>query len=46
VLQSPSIEFNQPLLDALQKWVFRPAQLNGQPVSVKALLGIPLSLPE
>ena len=27
---------------ALSKWVFRPAQLNGQPVAVKVLLGIPL----
>jgi len=26
----------------LSKWVFRPAQLNNQPVAVKVLLGIPL----
>jgi len=24
------------------KWVFRPAQLNNQPVAVKVLIGIPL----
>jgi hypothetical protein len=46
VLQTPNIELKKPLLEALGKWVFRPAELNGEAVSVKALLGIPLSLPE
>jgi outer membrane biosynthesis protein TonB len=46
VVQTPSDELNQPLLDALAKWSFRPAELYGEPVSVKALLGVPLSLSE
>ena len=46
ILETPSAEFNQPLLDALAKWVFRPAELNGAPVSLKALFGIPLWLPD
>jgi hypothetical protein len=46
VLQTPNAELNKPLLEALGKWVFRPAELDGEAVSVKALLGIPLSLAE
>jgi hypothetical protein len=46
VMQTPTIELNKPLLEALGKWVFRPAELNGEAVSVKILLGIPLSMPE
>jgi hypothetical protein len=46
VIETPDVEFKKPLLEALGKWVFRPAELNGEAVSVKALLGIPLSLPE
>ena len=46
VKQSPDPQLNQPALTALEKWVFRPAELNGEPVAVKALLGIPLSLPQ
>lgn len=46
VLQTPNAEFNKPLLEGLGKWVFRPAELDGEVVSVKALLGIPLSLAE
>jgi len=45
VKQSPDMQLNQPLLDALSKWVFRPAELNGEPVPAKVLLGIPVSLP-
>jgi len=45
IIQSPSPLLNAPLLEALAKWVFRPAESNGQAVAVKALFGIPLSLP-
>ncbi len=45
IIQSPNPLLNSPLLEALAKWAFRPAESNGQPVAVKALLGIPLSLP-
>jgi TonB family protein len=46
VKDSPDARLNQPVLDALQRWTFRPAQLNGAPVAVKVLLGIPLALSE
>jgi len=46
VKQSPDEALNTPLLNALSKWVFRPAQLHGEPVAIKALLGIPLWLPK
>ena len=45
VLQSPDPLLNRPVLDALSQWVFRPGLLNGAPVAVKALMGIPLWLP-
>ena len=46
VMQSPDDRLTNRILAALNKWVFRPAQLNGRPVSLKVLLGVPLSLPE
>jgi hypothetical protein len=45
IIQSPNPLLNPPLIEALSKWTFRAADKNGQPVAVKALLGIPLSLP-
>jgi hypothetical protein len=44
IVQSPSTLLNQPLLEALEKWIFRPAEIGEKPVAVKALLGIPLAL--
>jgi hypothetical protein len=41
-MQSPSIRFNAPLLAALNDWEFRPATLNGKPIAVRALLGVPI----
>lgn len=46
VKQSPNAGLNAPLLKALSEWVFRPAQLYGEPVAIKALLGIPLWVPQ
>jgi len=46
VMQSPDDRLTNRILATLNKWVFRPAELNGRPASVKVLLGIPLSLPE
>jgi hypothetical protein len=43
VKQSPDEQFNKPVLDALSKWTFRPAEVAGSPVAVKVLLGIPLT---
>lgn len=34
-----------PLLAALSHWLFQPAQIDGQPVSLKILLGIRFSAP-
>lgn len=42
VKQTPNPRVSDPIVQALTKWVFRPAQLNNQPVAVKVLLGIPL----
>jgi hypothetical protein len=42
VKQTPDTRVSDPIVQALSKWVFRPAQLNNQPVAVKVLLGIPL----
>jgi len=39
---TPDTRLNDPIVQACNKWVFRPAQLNNQPVAVKVLLGIPL----
>jgi hypothetical protein len=42
VKQTPDGRVSDPIIRALSTWVFRPAQLNNQPVAVKVLLGIPL----
>ena len=42
VKQTPDVRISDPNVQAFNKWVFRPAQLNNQPVAVKVLLGIPL----
>ena len=42
VRQTPDTRFNAPILAALAHWSFQPAQLNGQPVALKVLIGIPL----
>jgi hypothetical protein len=44
--QSPDNQLDEPVAAALAQWVFRPAQLNGEPVAVKVLMGIPLWVPE
>ena len=44
VKQSPDPALNQVAIDALSKWVFRPAELNNSPAAVKILVGIPLGL--
>jgi hypothetical protein len=43
VIQSPNSLLIEPMLDALAKWTFQAAELNGEPVEVKVLLGIPIS---
>ena len=43
VKKTPDRRVSDPIAQALAKWVFRPAQVNGQPTTVKILIGIPLS---
>ena len=46
IKDSPDALLNEPALKSLSKWIFRPAQLNGEPVATKLLMGIPLWLPQ
>jgi hypothetical protein len=41
-MQSPDANLNQFLLDALSKWTFRAAEVDGTQVPVKILLGVPV----
>src|SRR5438309_274709 len=43
VKESPTVELNAPILHALRRWTFRPAQVGGKPIALKALLGITLA---
>ncbi len=43
--QNSEDELVGPLLAALSHWLFQPAQIDGQPVSLKILLGIRFSAP-
>jgi hypothetical protein len=43
VMQSPDAGLNQLLLDSLRKWTFQPAGMDGTPVPVKVLLGVPVN---
>jgi hypothetical protein len=45
VKQSPDSLLDGPIVAALSKWIFKPAEFNGESVPVKVLLGIPVSLP-
>jgi hypothetical protein len=46
VKESPDPLLNEPVLRALTKWSFRPAQVDGESVAAKALMGIPIFLPQ
>ena len=46
IKDSPDALLNEPVLRSLSKWIFRPAQLNGESVAAKLLMGIPLWLPQ
>jgi hypothetical protein len=46
IMHSSDPALNQTLIEALMKWTFKPAQLDGAAVSVKCLIGVPVnSLP-
>jgi hypothetical protein len=42
VKQTPDSRFTASILAALSHWTFQPAQLNGQLVALKVLIGIPV----
>ena len=42
IKSSPDERFNPPILASLLKWTFRPAKVDGKPVAVKVLIGIPV----
>jgi hypothetical protein len=42
-MQTPNIQFNAPLLAALEDWEFHPASSGGKPIAVRALLGVPVT---
>jgi Gram-negative bacterial TonB protein C-terminal len=42
VKRTPDPRISDPVAQALAKWIFHPAQLNGQPVGVKILIGFAL----
>ena len=44
VKESPDTLLNESVLRALSNWSFRPAQLDGERVPVKVLMGIPVFL--
>ncbi|HLW52788.1 MAG TPA: energy transducer TonB [Candidatus Angelobacter sp.] len=44
VIQSPNPLLIQPLLDSLAKWTFQAAEVNGEQVGVRFVLGIPITL--
>lgn len=43
LIESPSSDLNNGLLAALAAWTFQPAERNGKPWAVQALLGIPVA---
>jgi len=43
VMQTPDADLNRPLLNALAKWTFRPAEVGGVAVPVRFLLGVPIN---
>ena len=43
VRRSPESQLVGPLVEALEHWVFEPAQIDGRPVALKILLGIRLA---
>jgi Gram-negative bacterial TonB protein C-terminal len=43
VLQTPDTRLNDAIAEVLGRWLFRPAELNGEKVPVIVLLGIPFA---
>jgi hypothetical protein len=45
VRQSPEHQVAEPLVEALQHWLFEPGKIDGKPVALNFLLGIPGNSP-
>jgi Gram-negative bacterial TonB protein C-terminal len=43
VRQSPEPQLAEPLIEALQHWLFEPAKIEGKPVALNIPLGIRLA---
>jgi hypothetical protein len=43
IRQSPEQQLAEPLVEALQHWLFEPGKIDGKPVALKVLLGIRLA---
>ena len=43
ILKSPNVDLSGALLAALDRWVFRPGTMNGQPIALKIVLGVPIT---
>ncbi len=46
IKSGPEARLNEIVLNALKRWIFKPARVRGEPVAAKVLLGIPMWLPE
>ena len=45
IKRTPDIDLIGPTTEALKHWIFEPAQIDGQPVALKVMLGIRLVMP-
>jgi hypothetical protein len=43
IRQSPERQLADPLVEALQHWLFEPGKIDGKPVALKVLIGIRLA---
>jgi hypothetical protein len=43
VRQGPGRQLAEPLVEALEHWLFEPGKIDGKPVVLKILLGIRLA---
>ncbi len=46
IKSSPDGRLSEVVLNALKRWIFKPARVRNEPVAAKVLLGIPIWLPE
>jgi hypothetical protein len=44
VRQTPELDLTDPIVDALKRWIFQPAEIDGHPIALKVLFGIRLAV--